>query len=107
MGGPATVRTPSDTLTLRVPPGVLFREPSVELRLTVGGCPSERLLRRLPVLPSSLMSEDNRFRRNVCRKTLSLSDDGRLAELPVMAMFPSSLSLTSWIPLSVSSSVRV
>ena len=106
MGGPATVRTPSDTLTLRVPPGVLFREPSVELRLTVGGCVSERLLRRLPVLPSSLMSEDNRFRRNVCGKTLSLSDDGRLAEL-VMAMFPSSLSLTSWIPLSVSSSVRV
>ena len=37
VGGPATVRTPSDTLTLRVPPGVLFREPSVELRLTVGG----------------------------------------------------------------------
>lgn len=107
MGGPATVRTPSDTLTLRVLPGVLFREPSVELRLTVGGCVSERLLRRLPVLPSSLMSEDNRFRRNVCGKTLSLSDDGRLAELPVMVILPSSLSLMSWIPLSVSSSVRV
>ena len=107
VGGPATVRTPSDTLALRATPGVLFKEPSVELCLTVGGCPSETLLRRLPVLPSSLMSEDNRFIRNACGKTLSLSDDGRLTELPVKAMLPSSLSLTSWIPLSVSSSVRV
>ena len=101
VGGPATARTPSDTLALRGTPGVLFKEPSAELRLTVGGCPSEKLLRRLPVLPSSLMSEDNRFIRNICGKMLSLSDDSRLMELPVKAMFPSSLSLTSWIPLSV------
>ena len=107
VGGPATVRTPSDTLALRVTPGVLFKELSVELRLTVEGCPSERLLRRLPVLPSSLMSEDSRFIRNVCGKMLSLLDDGRLTALPVKAMLPSSLSLTSWIPLSVLSSVRV
>ena len=55
-------------------------------------------------LPSSLMSEENRFVRNGWEKSPSLSDDGRLA---LVSRGSSSLSLPSWIPLSLSSSMRV
>ena len=83
--------------------GVLTEALSAELGLMTGGIASERLLRRLPTLPSSLMSEENRFVRNCWEKRPSLSDDGRL---PLISRASSSLSLPSWIPLSRSSSVR-
>ena len=100
-GGPATVRIPSEVPALIS--GVLTEALSAELGLMTGGSASERLLRRLPTLPSSLMSEENRLVRNCWEKRPSLSDDGRL---PLISRVSSSLSLPSWIPLSRSSSVR-
>lgn len=96
------MRTPSDipSLTSAAKTEVF----SAELGLMMGGIPSDKLLRRLPVLPSSLMSEENLFVRNGWEKSPSLSDDGRLA---LVSRGSSSLSLPSWIPLSLSSSVRV
>ena len=96
------MRTPSDipSLTSAAKTEVF----SAELGLMMGGIPSDKLLLRLPVLPSSLMSEENRFVRNGWEKSPSLSDDGRLA---LVSRGSSSLSLPSWIPLSLSSSMRV